>query len=142
MRQQNIERLAGSQISNDSEVDTNGKIHIHFASLNSCVRYLEPNMALWQLGLLTVAYSELLADSVSNEDESKKKFFSYNKKPTVPLNPKKGQRILYKKESWTFTVLEINWFNVILCIISHDRGSDFEKIFPFRFQWLNFYFTL
>ena len=27
VRQQNIERLAGSQISNDSEVDTNGKIH-------------------------------------------------------------------------------------------------------------------
>ena len=27
VRQQNIERLAGSQISNDSEVDTNGKIY-------------------------------------------------------------------------------------------------------------------
>ena len=99
VRQQNIERLAGSTISHDSEVDTNGKIHIRFALYNSCVRYLEPNMALWELGLLTVAYSELLADSVSNEDESSKHIFSYKNKPTVPPNPKKGQRILYKKES-------------------------------------------
>ena len=94
-----MERLAGSTISNDSEADTNGKIHIHFASLNSCVRYLEPNMASRQLGLLTVAYSELLTDSVSNEDESSKHIFSYNIKPKVPLNSRKGQRILYKKES-------------------------------------------
>ena len=43
--------------------------------------------------------SGLLADSVSNEDESRKHIFSYNDKPKVPLNPKKGQRILYKKES-------------------------------------------
>ena len=105
VRQQNIERLAGSMISNDSEAETNGKIHIHFASFNSCVRYLESNMALWQLGLLTVAYSELLADSVSNENESRTNIYSYNNKPTVPLNPRKGQRILYKKESWSVSVL-------------------------------------
>ena len=65
-------------------------------------------MALWQLGLLTVAYSELLADSVSNEDESSKNIFSYNNKPKPPLDPKKGQRILYKKDSWSLSVLKIN----------------------------------
>ena len=99
VRQQNIERLAGSMISNDSEAETNGKINIHFASLNSCVRYLESNMALWQLGLLTMAFSELLADTVSNTDESNAMIFSYNNRPKTPLDPKKGQRILYKKES-------------------------------------------
>ena len=30
VRQQNIERLAGSMISNDSEADTNGKINLKF----------------------------------------------------------------------------------------------------------------
>ena len=47
-------------------------------------------MALWQLGLLTMAYSELLADFVSNEDESK--IFSYKNKPKIPAKT--------KKESW------------------------------------------
>ena len=49
-------------------------------------------MALWQLGLLTMAYSELLADFVSNEDESK--IFSYKNKPKIPAKT--------KKESWFF----------------------------------------
>ena len=65
-------------------------------------------MALWQLGLLTVAYSELLADSVSNEVESNTNIYSYKDKPKVPLDPKKGQRSLYKKESWFISVLQIN----------------------------------
>ena len=34
VRQQNIERLAGSMISNDSEVETNGKIYIDLSLYN------------------------------------------------------------------------------------------------------------
>ena len=60
---------------------------------------MESNMALWQLGFLTMAFSELVADTVSTKNESKASIFSYNKKPTVPMNPKKAQRSLYKKES-------------------------------------------
>ena len=60
---------------------------------------MESNMALWQLGFLTMDFSELVIDTVSTENESKASIFSYNIKPTVPLNPQKVQRSLYKKES-------------------------------------------
>ena len=48
-------------------------------------------MALWQLGFLTLAFSELLGDSVSNETESNPKIYSYKDKP----------KMKNKKESWT-----------------------------------------
>ena len=69
--------------------------------------------------------SGLLA--INNEKETSKNIFSYNDKPTPPMNPKKAQKSLYKKEAWIFSVLKINLCYKILCFISLDRGSDFEK---------------
>ena len=41
--------------------------------------------------------SGLLA--INNEKETSKNIFSYNDKPTPPMNPKKAQKSLYKKEA-------------------------------------------
>ena len=54
-----------------------------------------------------MAYSELLADFVSNEDESK--IFSYKKKPKIPAKT--------KKESWFFPVHLIKKSDQILCFL-------------------------
>ena len=53
-----------------------------------------------------MAYSELLADFVSNEDESK--IFSYKNKPKIPAKT--------KKESW-FSVHLIKKSDQILCFL-------------------------
>ena len=130
VRRDNINRLQDSRISIDSEADTNGKIRILLSFLNLCLRCLEPDLAFWFLGFLTMVFQ----DFCLNLSKTKTKLQA---SIATPRNHQYNER-----RNHNCTLLFTEYISVIknfVLFCQFECGSDFEKIFSFGLQWLGFY---